>query len=146
MRVIIGFICIGNSCRSQMAEGFANPYKGGTLKIYSAGAHPAAMVSGDAVFVMKEKGIDISRQYPKGLSDIPGKLDILITMGCEVECPSLSALYSEDWGIKDPVGLPLKEFREIRDVIEAKVQNLIDHINNSQNKEILIERLKERQK
>ena len=142
----IGFICIGNSCRSQIAEGFANHYKGGTLKIYSAGTHPAAMVSGDAVFVMKEKGIDISRQYPKGLLDIPGKLDILITMGCGVECPSMSALYSEDWGIEDPVGLPLKEFRNIGDIIEAKVRNLIDHINNSQNKEILIERLKERQK
>jgi len=142
MRVIIGFICIGNSCRSQMAEGFANQYGSGSLEVYSAGTHPAAMVSQDTVLVMKEKGIDMSRQYPKGILDIPQELDILITMGCGVECPFLPAHYREDWGIEDPVGLSLEEFRNIRDIIETKVQSIMEIVGGSKDKEMLMERLK----
>jgi len=144
MRVIIGFICIGNSCRSQMAEGFANHYESRSLEVYSAGTHPAAMVSQDAVLVMKEKGIDISRQYSKGLLDIPQEFDILITMGCGVRCPFLPAHYREDWGIEDPVGLSLEEFRNIRDIIEAKVQSILELIRSSEDKETLMDRLKKR--
>ncbi len=144
MRVIIGFVCIGNSCRSQVAEGFANHYGDRSLEVCSAGTYPAAIVSQDAVLVMKEKGIDISRQYPKGLLDIPQELDILITMGCEVECPFLPAHYREDWGIEDPVALSLEKFRNIRDIIEAKVQSIVELVKNSENKETLMKRLKKR--
>ena len=144
MKVIIGFICIGNSCRSQMAEGFARHNGGGALKAYSAGTHPAAMVSEDAVLVMEEKGIDISRQYPKGPLDIPEELDILITMGCGARCPFLSAHHREDWEIEDPVGLPLKEFRTIRDIIEIKVQDMLELIGSPESKEMLMDRLKKR--
>ncbi len=144
MKVITGFICIGNSCRSQMAEGFARYNGGGSLKAYSAGTHPAAMVSQDAVYLMEEKGIDISRQYPKGLLDIPEELDILITMGCGAECPFLPAHHREDWDIEDPVGLPLKEFRNIRDIIEIKVLDVLELIKSTENKEMLMDRLKKR--
>jgi len=144
MRVIIGFICIGNSCRSQMAEGFANHCGSRSFEVCSAGTHPAVMISQDAVLVMKEKGIDISRQYPKGISDIPQELDILITMGCEVECPFLPSHYREDWGIEDPVSLSLEEFRDIRDIIETKVQSILELIRSSKDKEVLMDRLKKR--
>jgi arsenate reductase len=141
MKVAVGFICIGNSCRSQMAEGFANKHGKEFFEIYSAGTHPAYMVSPDAVEAMKEKGIDISMQYPKSLNEIPGELDILITMGCGVECPYLPAGFREDWGIEDPVGLPLNEFRRIRDIIEKKVMELVEIAGNSATKKVFLEKL-----
>lgn len=144
MRVSIGFVCIGNSCRSQMAEGFAKYYRDKSLEVYSAGTHPASMTSKDAVLVMKEEGIDISRQYPKGLSDIPQELDILITMGCGIECPFLPAHHREDWSIEDPVGLPLEEFRKIRDIIGKKIQKILELVKSQKDKEMLIDRLKKR--
>jgi len=141
MKATIGFICIGNSCRSQMAEGFANEHGKDLFKVYSAGTHPAATVSPDAVEAMKEKGIDISMQYPKSLGEIPGGLDVLITMGCGVECPYLPAGFREDWGIEDPVALPLSGFRRIRDIIEKKVLELIKIAGDSATKEEFLEKL-----
>jgi arsenate reductase len=144
MKVTIGFICVGNSCRSQMAEGLANHYGVGLFKVYSAGTHPAAIVSPDTVAVMQEQDIDISMQYPKSLGDIPGELDVLITMGCGVECPYLPAGHREDWGIEDPVGMRLPEFRRIRDIIEKKVLELVELAKDSESKEIFFNKLKQR--
>ena len=144
MKASVGFICAGNSCRSQMAEGFAAHYGKGILEVHSAGTHPAPIVSPDAVGVMREKGIDISVQYPKSLDEIPDKLDVLITMGCGVECPYIPAGYREDWGIKDPVGLTLNGFREIRDVIEKKVFDIIEIAKCSGSREIFLSKLNER--
>ena len=141
MKATLGFICIGNSCRSQMAEGFANMYGNKYFKVYSAGTHPASMVNPDAVEAMKERGIDISMQHPKSLSEIPGELDVLITMGCGVECPYLPAGYREDWGIEDPVGLPISGFRKIRDIIEKKVMELVGAAGDSGTKEEFLEKL-----
>ncbi|MFW6007115.1 MAG: arsenate reductase ArsC, partial [Halanaerobiales bacterium] len=76
----VGFICVGNSCRSQMAEGFAKELGDEILEVYSAGTDPAPEVKPNAVKAMEEKGIDIGDQYPKLLEDIPEELDILITM------------------------------------------------------------------
>ena len=131
MKASIGFICIGNSCRSQMAEGFARHYGDDVLEVYSAGTHPAYVVSQEAVEVMKEKGIDISFQYPKSLKDIPERLDVIVTMGCGVECPCLPAHHMEDWGIEDPVGMSLADFRRIRDIIYEKVMRLVKIAGNS---------------
>lgn len=144
MKATVGFICIGNSCRSQMAEGFANHHGEGIFKVYSAGTHPAAMVNPDAVEAMKEKGIDIGNQYPKSLSEIPGGLDVLITMGCGVECPYFPAHYREDWGIEDPVGLPISEFRRIRDIIEEKVIELASLAKSSKDKDAFIQSMENR--
>lgn len=144
MRATVGFICVGNSCRSQMAEGFTHYYGDEIFKVYSAGTNPASMVSPDAVDVMKEKNIDISMQYPKSLSEIPGELDVLITMGCGVKCPYLPADHREDWGIEDPIGMPLPEFRRIRDIIEKKVLELVDVAKNSDTKEGFFDKLKKR--
>lgn len=117
----IGFICIGNSCRSQMAEGFTKEYGSDILEVYSAGTEPA-----------EEVGIDISNQKPKLLEEIPSKLDILTTMGCGVKCPFIPCKFREDWGLDDPAGKPVKEFRKTRDIIEEKVKDLIKKVNEGE--------------
>lgn len=126
MKYKVAFVCIGNSCRSQMAEGFAKEYGSDILDVYSAGTDPADQVKANAVQAMKEKDIDISDQYPKLLGDIPEELDILITMGCGVECPVIPCKMREDWGLDDPAGEPIEVFRKTRDIIEKKVKNLIE--------------------
>lgn len=126
------FVCVGNSCRSQMAEGFAREYGDDVLVVYSAGTDPAPEVKPNAVKVMAEKGIDISEQYPKLLEDIPAELDILITMGCNVECPHVPCSFREDWGLDDPAGKPVKVFRETREIIEGKVKDLIEKVKTGE--------------
>lgn len=146
MKIKIAFICIGNSCRSQIAEGFAKQmgkeFLDKKIEIYSAGTYPAYEVNPDAIAVMKEKEIDITSQYPKPISKIPPDPDIVITMGCGVECPYLPSSYREDWGIEDPVGMPIEFFREVRDVIDSKVKHLIDSVRDSDSLEEVIRKLK----
>ena len=131
-KIKVGFICVGNSCRSQMAEGFAKELGGEILDVFSAGTDPAPEVKPNAVKAMKEVGIDISDQKPKLLEDIPEKLDILITMGCNVECPYVPCKFREDWGLDDPAGEPIEVFRETRDIIEKKVKELIEKVRNEE--------------
>jgi len=125
MKYKVAFVCVGNSCRSQMAEGFAKEYASDIFEVYSAGTDPSNEVKPNAVKVMKEVGIDISNQYPKLLKEIPNELDILITMGCGVKCPYIPCKMREDWGLDDPDGQPIEFFRETRDIIENKVKELI---------------------
>ncbi|WP_350344559.1 arsenate reductase ArsC [Proteinivorax tanatarense] len=132
MKKSIGFICVGNSCRSQMAEGFAKKLGKNVFEVYSAGTEPAVEVNPNAVEVMKEVGVDIAGQKPKLLKDIPNKLDIIITMGCNVQCPFLPHDYKEDWGLEDPVGKPIEEFRKTRDTIEKKMQDLIRRVQQGE--------------
>jgi len=124
----IAFVCVGNSCRSQMAEGFAKTLGGDVLDVYSAGTHPSSGVNETAIAVMKEKGIDISAHKPKLLDDIPSVMNILISMGCGVVCPFLPNQHQEDWGLEDPVGQPIEVFRQTRDIIEVKVKELIEKV------------------
>jgi len=111
-----------------MAEGFAKEYGSDILDVYSAGTDPADEVKPNAVKAMDEVGIDLSDQYPKLLEDIPSELDILITMGCGVECPFIPCKMREDWGLDDPAGEPIEFFRGTRDVIEEKVKELIEKV------------------
>ncbi len=108
-----------------MAEGFAHALGEGKLEAYSAGTEPAGKVNENAIRVMAEKGVDISRQTSKTLEALPGKIDLLVTMGCGVECPFVPATAREDWGLDDPVGKPLEEFCRVRDIIEEKVRQLL---------------------
>jgi arsenate reductase len=121
------FVCIGNSCRSQIAEGFARYFGGEELEIKSVGIAPATSVSRKAKQVMLEKGIDISDQYPKQLmpEDIQWA-DKIIIMGCDVKDPGLdlSSDKIENWSIDDPIGKTIEEYLEIRDEIEAKIKDL----------------------
>lgn len=120
----VAFVCIHNSCRSQMAEGFGKSLGEGIFESYSAGTEDYPEVKPLAVQVMEEAGIDMSSHKPKLLSDIPEKIDILITMGCGVECPFVPCSHREDWGLDDPSGGPIEGFRETRDIIKDKVLDL----------------------
>ena len=128
------FVCVENSCRSQIAEGFAKYYgkemflraKSEAISVYSAGSRPSGIVNPMAVDVMKEKGIDISNQKSKGLDELPeGEFDVLVIMGCGDNCPTVFAKNRIDWRIKDPKGASIEVFREVRDEIEKKVLELL---------------------
>lgn len=127
------FVCVGNSCRSQMAEGFARHYAKqhnlDNIEIRSAGTHPAGYVHADAIEVMREKGIDISGQSSKGFAPEDLKdFDYVIAMGCldyDI-CPTNFGGVHEDWGIPDPIGRGLEFYRNVRDMIEEKVLKLLD--------------------
>ncbi len=125
------FICVGNSCRSQMAEGFANYYGKGKVIATSAGTQPANSVNLQAVEVMKERGIDISNQRPDLLTLAHLEdADITISMGCGVQesCP-VPLVDCEDWGLEDPYGQTDDKYREIRDLIEERVKELVRGIS-----------------
>jgi protein-tyrosine-phosphatase len=128
MKKVIAFVCTHNSCRSQMAEGWAKYLGSDILEIYSAGTENYPAPKPLAIEVMEDKGIDMSIHYSKLLDDIPLKLDILITMGCGVECPHVPTKHREDWGLDDPSGGPKKDFEHTRDLIKDKVIELINRI------------------
>lgn len=119
------FACIGNCCRSQMAEGFAKRIAGDKFAIYSAGSYPAGYVHPDAIAGMKELGIDISSQYSKGFDEVPSDLDYVVTMGCGEECPLVAAKERQDWQIPDPIGRGIEFFREVRDDLGIRVKNML---------------------
>lgn len=121
------FVCVGNACRSQMAEGFARAHGPKELVVYSAGSRPAGFVASEAVVGMREKGIDISRQFSKGLSALLMiEFDAVVTMGCsEDACPMIRAKKRIDWKIPDPIGLGIDYFRRVRDDLEQKVKDLL---------------------
>jgi protein-tyrosine-phosphatase len=121
------FVCIGNACRSQMAEGFFRQLAKGEVQVFSAGSHPAGFVAPQAVAVMKEKGIDISGHHSKSVKEIGEKsFDLLVTMGCGDDCPWVPAKQRVDWVIPDPIGESDEFFRGVRDEIEAKVRELLN--------------------
>lgn len=125
MKKKVAFICVHNSCRSQMAEALGRALAGDVLECYSAGTETKPQINQDAVRLMKEKhGIDMEAvQYSKLLEDIPS-VDIVITMGCNVECPFLPCEMREDWGLDDPSGKEDAEFLLVMDRIEEKVKDL----------------------
>jgi protein-tyrosine-phosphatase len=128
----IAFVCIHNSCRSQMAEAIAKHFGKDEYEIHSAGTEDYPEIKPLAIKVIEEKGISIKQQYPKLTKDIPQRLDILITMGCGAECPYIPTTHREDWGLQDPSGKPIEEFRKTRDLIEVKVKELFKRIKNNE--------------
>ncbi len=125
---IVAFVCVHNSCRSQMAEGLAKAMGTHVMEVYSAGTENYAEVKPLAVQVMEEAGIDMSQHHPKLLSEIPSEVDYLITMGCNVVCPFIPHEHMEDWGLEDPSGGPIEGYRVTRDLIREKVAQLIQKI------------------
>lgn len=132
MKKKVAFICVHNSCRSQMAEGWAKHLGSDIFEVYSAGTEDYPEVKPFAVQVMEEAGVDMSKHYPKLLSDIPEEVDYLITMGCNVVCPFVPSSHSEDWGLTDPSGGPIEDYRETRDLIKGKVEDLIKRVKNNE--------------
>ncbi len=120
------FVCVENSNRSQMAEGFARRLGGGRVSAFSAGSRPSGRVHPRAIRFMKEKGIDLSGQRSKGLDALPeARWDWIVTMGCGDACPSLPARHRLDWELPDPKDLDDDGFRAVRDRIEGLVADLI---------------------
>lgn len=130
MKLKVAFVCVHNSCRSQMAEGWAKELGNEYFDVYSAGTENYPEVKPLAIAVMEEAGISMKDHRPKLLSDIPSELDILITMGCNVTCPFVPNRLMEDWGLDDPSGGPIEDFRITRDLIKSKVVDLIERAKN----------------
>lgn len=128
----VAFVCVHNSCRSQMAEAIANHLGSEVFEVYSAGTENYPEVKPLAVEVIEELGISMENNYPKLMSDIPSDIDIVITMGCNVKCPYIPGSYTEDWGLEDPSGKPIEEFRVTRDLIKSKVEELITREKNGE--------------
>ena len=121
----VAFICVHNSCRSQIAEALGKYFAGDTYDFYSAGTEVKPQINRDAVRLIKQYyGINMEKtQYPKLLADIP-PVDVVITMGCNVDCPILPCKYREDWGLDDPTGKSDEEFLIVIKRIEENVGNL----------------------
>jgi protein-tyrosine-phosphatase len=128
------FVCVQNSARSQIAEGFFKKYTDGRITCGSAGTMPADRINPDAVAVMKEVGIDIDTNKPKVLTnEMIQSSTAIINMGCmdNSSCPTalLHIKEMEDWGIEDPAGKSIARMREIRNEIERKVVDLIRRLS-----------------
>jgi arsenate reductase len=128
----VAFICVHNSCRSQMAEALGKIFAGDVFESYSAGTELKTHINPDAVRLVKELyGIDMEKnQYNKLLDDIP-QPDVAIFMGCNVSCPNLRATYSENWDLEDPTGKNDEEFKEIIGKIEMNVKGLAERIRDN---------------
>ncbi len=101
----------------------------GKITAYSAGSRPSGRVNEKAIGLMREKGYDLSKHQSKPFGLIPQEdYEYVITMGCGETCPYFPARYKEDWGIPDPKNMPVEKFRQIRDLIEEKVKELIGKI------------------
>lgn len=120
------FVCVENSCRSQLAEAFARIHGGDAIEAYSAGSHPSGEVNPKAIAAMQELGYDLTQHQSKSLAEIPDvEYDYALTMGCGDECPLVRARRREDWGIPDPKHMGADEFRQVRDLIEERVKTLL---------------------
>ena len=126
----VAFICVHNSCRSQIAEALGNHLAGDVFESYSAGTETKPQINQDAVRLMKKLyGIDMElTQYSKLVSDIPTP-DIAISMGCDVGCPFIGRPFDDDWGLLDPTGMDDAEFERVIALIEENVLKLVHHIS-----------------
>ncbi|MDD5111521.1 MAG: arsenate reductase ArsC [Candidatus Altiarchaeota archaeon] len=124
------FVCSENSARSQMAEAFFNFYnKNPGFLGMSAGLKMTDTIKPYAIDVMKEKGIDISRQKPKMLTlDMVENAHKIYTMGCIKSCPAAPPEKTFDWELEDPAGKPIEAYRKVRDDIEQKIKRLISEL------------------
>jgi arsenate reductase len=122
VKLKVAFVCVHNSCRSQMAEALCRHLVGDEFEAYSAGTELKPQINQDAVRLIKQiYGIDMEKiQRSKLLADIP-PVDIVITMGCNVQCPNLPCKHREDWGLEDPSGKNDGEFMKTINSIEEKV-------------------------
>ena len=126
----VAFICVHNSCRSQIAEAMGKLLAPDVFESYSAGTETKPRINQDAVRLMKQEyGVDMeASQYSKLLSEIP-RVDVVITMGCNVQCPFLPCSFREDWGLDDPTGKSDEAFLDVIREIERKVLVLKDKLS-----------------
>ena len=121
----VAFICVHNSCRSQIAEALGKYLAADVFESFSAGTEPTAQIDRDAVRLMKELyGIDMERtQRSKPLSELPD-IDVAVTMGCNVKCPSLPCKCRQDWGLDDPKGKDDETYKAVISAIHTRVLEL----------------------
>ena len=128
------FVCVGNSCRSQMAEGFAKAYGRNEVEVKSAGTCASGIVHKGAIQAMSEKGVDISAQTSDQLTDdMIEWADMVVTMGCcsaDELCPAFGKAEKYDWPIGDPLGRPWEVMQSVRDDIEERVKKLLKDIKS----------------
>ena len=119
------FVCVHNAGRSQMAAALLDLRSGGRIDVRSAGSAPADELNPVVVAVMAELGLDLSREFPKPLTDSAVQAaDVVVTMGCGDACPIFPGKRYEDWTLDDPAGQDVEMVRRIRDEIDARVQRL----------------------
>lgn len=125
----VAFICVHNSCRSQVAEALGKHFVSDVFESYSAGTEMKPQINQDAVRIMKEMyGIDMEKeQHSKLIADIP-EPDIAISMGCNVECPFIGRPFDDNWGLDDPTGKSDEDFIKVINQIELKIKNMIDRM------------------
>ena len=120
------FLCVHNAGRSQMAAAFARSIGEKNVVVHSAGSEPGEALNPAVVTAMREKGVDISNESPRKLTDEMGRnADVIVTMGCGDACPVYPGKRYFDWELTDPAGRNIEEVRLIRDEIEHRVRNLI---------------------
>ncbi len=125
------FVCVGNSCRSQMAEAWARRLGPDKVRAFSAGSAPFGRIVPETYVVMAEKGITLEGQTSKGLRAIPvAEMDVVVSMGCEVACPVPVGFKGRiiEWDIPDPFSGDLDFYREVRDLIESQVKDLLNSL------------------
>lgn len=132
MKPKVAFICVHNSCRSQMAEALGKLFAGDVFESFSAGTEVKPQINQDAVRIIKKLyGVDMNEtHYSKLLTDLP-QIDITIKMGCNVICPVAPSEYEEDWGLEDPMGKGDEEFINTARKIEGKIKDLANRIKNN---------------
>ena len=133
-KIKVAFVCVHNSCRSQMAEAFGKKYLSDICDCYSAGTETKPHINQDAVRLMKKvHGIDMEEtQYSKLFADIP-ETDIVVAMGCNVVCPYVPNKRNLNWGLEDPTGQSDQKFLEIMELIEKNVLELRNTVLEIQN-------------
>lgn len=131
-KIKVAFVCVHNSCRSQIAEALGKHLAKDVFESYSAGTQNKPAIQGDAIRLIKQEyQIDMEKtQYPKTLDQLP-PVDIVITMGCNVDCPNLPCKYREDWGLEDPSGKDDKTFLEIIKQIHEHILKLKQEIETN---------------
>lgn len=129
----VAFICVHNSCRSQMAEAISKMIASDTYEAYSAGTVTRPQINADAVSILKELyGVDMTlSQRSKLIEELP-PIDIVVTMGCNVQCPWLPSKHREDWGLDDPTGKGREEFSKTAKAIEEKVKDMRRRLMNGE--------------
>lgn len=120
------FVCVENSCRSQLAEALVRIHGAGKVVAHSAGSRPSGQVHPKVIASMRELGYDLQEHWSKSLADIPdGEYEAAIIMGCGDTCTSVRARRWEEWNVPDPKELAPDAFRAVRDLIENKVKELL---------------------
>ena len=129
MRTKVAFVCVHNSCRSQIAEAIAKIKASEVMDVYSAGTEKQNSINQDAVRLIKNKyHVDMNDTQSSKTIDALPPIDIVITMGCNVDCPWLPAKHREDWGLDDPSGQPDFVFENVITQIEEKLNDLVHRI------------------